>query len=352
MKKLLFIFSLLWAATCFASCSSDDNDDNPTSSDNNNTDNNTANQSPAVTPTSSDNNGKTLVVYYSFTGDVQAIVGELTKQISADVVEVEPAEEGLDYAANNYAIGSSLIAAIRANPDDAGSYPEIKPLDVDLSQYDNIIVATPLWWSQMSAPMQTFLFQNGAKMSGKTVGLIVSSHSSGISSVVSDAKRLISNVVWSGDALWVNASNRSQTSSLISEWLNNQNFTTSTKTETSTMNITIDGQSHGITIADTKAAQELSAKLQDGAITLTLNDNGGFEIWGALGFSLTSSNQQISAQPGDIVLYNGSNICIFYGSNSWSYTRLGSIDGLSADELRTFLKGGQSNISVTLSMSK
>ena len=45
----------------------------------------------------------------------------------------------------------------------------------------------------------------------------------------------------------------------------------------------------------------------------------------------------MTAQPGDIVLYNGSNICIFYSSNSWSYTRLGKIDNLSESELRTFL---------------
>ena len=52
-----------------------------------------------------------------------------------------------------------------------------------------------------------------------------------------------------------------------------------------------------------------------------------------------------------MILYNGSNICIFYGTNSWSYTRLGKIDGLSESELRTFLKVGESNITVTLSLS-
>lgn len=72
---------------------------------------------------------------------------------------------------------------------------------------------------------------------------------------------------------------------------------------------------------------------------------------GRTGFSLPTSNTQITAQPGDIILYNGSNICMFYGSNSWSYTRLGKIDGLSESELRTFLKAGMSNISVTLSLS-
>lgn len=124
-----------------------------------------------------------------------------------------------------------------------------------------------------------------------------------------------------------------------------------TTIKTTKMYITIDGQAQSVTLADTQAAKELAAKLQKAPISLTLNDNGGFEIWGALGFSLTGSNQQITAQPGDVILYGGSNICLFYGSNSWSYTRLGKIDGLSADELRTFLKGGQSNITVTLSLS-
>ena len=125
------------------------------------------------------------------------------------------------------------------------------------------------------------------------------------------------------------------------------------KAETPTMNkiyITIDGQTQSATLVDNDATRELTAALQDAPITVSLNDNN-FEIWGSLGISLTKSDQQITAAPGDIVLYNGSNICIFYDSNSWSYTRLGKIDGLSERELRTFLKAGQSNIAVTLSLT-
>ena len=100
------------------------------------------------------------------------------------------------------------------------------------------------------------------------------------------------------------------------------------KAETPTMNIiyiTIDGQTQSATLVDNDATRELVAALQ---------------------------NAPMTALPGDIVLYNGSNICIFYESNSWSYTRLGHIDGLSESELRTFLKAGENNISVTLSLAK
>ena len=118
-----------------------------------------------------------------------------------------------------------------------------------------------------------------------------------------------------------------------------------------TMYITIDGHTRRVTLADNTATRALVERLQDGTVTVTLNSSGGFEIWGPLGFSLPTSNQQMMAQPGDVVLYNGSNICLFYGSNSWSYTRLGKIDGLSESQLRTFLKAGESNITVTLSLT-
>lgn len=123
-------------------------------------------------------------------------------------------------------------------------------------------------------------------------------------------------------------------------------------TMTQKMYITIDGRTESVTLIDNSATQALVGKLQKSPITVTLSSSGGFEIWGGLGFSLPTSNEHIKAQPGDVILYSGSNICIFYGTNSWSYTRLGHIDGLSESELRTFLHAGETDISVTLSLSQ
>lgn len=164
-------------------------------------------------------NAKTLVVYYSYTNNVNNIVTELTKQIDADVVHVEPAEKGLDYAANNYAIGSAQIAAIRSNPNDEASYPAIDPVDVNVADYDCIIIGAPLWWSQMAAPLQTFLFHNGEAMAGKNIGLIVSSASSGISGVENDAKRLIPDGYFLSPSLWIKSAQTSNSATLIQQWL-------------------------------------------------------------------------------------------------------------------------------------
>lgn len=170
-------------------------------------------------------NAKTLVVYYSFTNNVHTIVSDLSTQIDADVIRIEPAEKGIDYAANNYAAGSALISAIRNNPDDAASYPAIDPVEVNIADYDMVIVAAPLWWSQMAAPLQTFLFQHGEEMAGKHIALIVSSASSGISGVVADAKRLIPEGNFLEPNLWIRSSQVSNRHSMIEQWLKDINYT-------------------------------------------------------------------------------------------------------------------------------
>lgn len=173
MKKFLYLLFAAFVVAGVSACSPDDNEPNGPQ-----TEEPTPNPEPDPEPDPNPTTGKTLIVYYSFTNNVHTIVSDLRTQIEADVLRVEPAEEGLDYAANNYAIGSALIAAIRDNPNDAASYPTIKTTIDNISDYDRIIIGAPLWWSNMAAPLQTFLFRYGSQMEGKSIGLIVSSSSS------------------------------------------------------------------------------------------------------------------------------------------------------------------------------
>lgn len=124
-----------------------------------------------------------------------------------------------------------------------------------------------------------------------------------------------------------------------------------TKAQTMKINITIDGQTRTVTLADNNATQALVEALRQQSITYEAHDYGGFEKVGALGRSLPTSNRQITTSPGDIVLYNGDQLVIFYGSNSWSYTPIGTIDDATVSQLKDFLKAGQGNVSVELSLN-
>ena len=76
---------------------------------------------------------------------------------------------------------------------------------------------------------------------------------------------------------------------------------------------------------------------QNGAIEVFASRYGGFEQVGSLSQSFSRNDVQTTTQPGDIVLYSGNQLVIFFGSNSWSYTRLSHIEGLSTDELTALL---------------
>lgn len=77
------------------------------------------------------------------------------------------------------------------------------------------------------------------------------------------------------------------------------------------------------------AANSFMQLLKKAPLVIKMRDYAGFEKVGSLEKSLPESNRHMTAQPGDIVLYNGSQIVAFYGSNSWSYTKLAKIDDLS-----------------------
>lgn len=124
---------------------------------------------------------------------------------------------------------------------------------------------------------------------------------------------------------------------------------TSTEEETEMkMNVEVGGESFTATLANNSAAAALAEMLRSEPLTIEMSDYAGFEKVGSLGTRLPASNAQTTTSSGDIVLYNGSQIVIFYGSNSWSYTRLGRIDDLDgwADAL------GSGDVTVTFSLAE
>ena len=297
---------------------------------------------------STNGDNKTLIVYYSYTNNTEQIVDDLKTMINADVIEVEPANKNLDYAANNYAIGTEQLNKIKNNPNDESSYPAIDPVIVDMSKYNTVIIATPLWWSQMASNMQTLLFKYGDEMAGKNIGLIVSSHSSGISGVEADAKRLVPNGKFYAKSLWINASKHSQRKALLEQWLKDVNYNDNVNVDYNTMNLKVNNSTMKVKLSDNAATKALVERLKEGTITYNAYDYGGFEKVGALGFSLPSNDTYITTEPGDIMLYTSNQLCIFFDSNSWEYTPIGKIEGMTKQQLKDAFGTGE--VSITLSL--
>ncbi|MBQ1863972.1 MAG: hypothetical protein II486_09660 [Thermoguttaceae bacterium] len=93
--------------------------------------------------------------------------------------------------------------------------------------------------------------------------------------------------------------------------------------------------------ADNSTAQAFMNLLAKGDVSVAMRDYGGFEKVGALGTTLPTNDEPITTELGDVILYQGNQITIYYAANTWRFTRLGKIQGVSESELKKILgKGG------------
>ena len=104
------------------------------------------------------------------------------------------------------------------------------------------------------------------------------------------------------------------------------------------------------TLADNPSAKAFAELLKVGPLTVSTHDYGNFEKVGSLGTELPRTDERITTSPGDIILYRGNQITVYYAQNTWSFTRLGRIDDPSG--LREALGSGDVEITFQLASSQ
>jgi hypothetical protein len=118
--------------------------------------------------------------------------------------------------------------------------------------------------------------------------------------------------------------------------------------ETNRMNITIGDNVLVATLVENSSVDALKEALSEGPITVNMRDYGGMEKVGSLGMDLPRNDEQIATEAGDIILFQGSALVIYYAPNSWNFTRLGKLHHVTTEELREIL--GDGHVTITLSL--
>lgn len=285
---------------------------------------------------------RTLVAYFSATNNTEHIANHIAAIRSADLYEIVP-ETPYTSSDLNYNDNSS-----RANQEqnDPAARPAISGDVEDMAQYDVIFLGYPIWHGQAPRIISTFLERYD--LTGKTIVPFCISGSSPIGSSARNLQSLASGAAWLEGQRFSGSASRDTVASWVNGLALSQQSETNPQEESDMLNITVNGTTLTATLADNSSAQALRELLAAGPRTIQMSDYDNMEKVGPLGQSLPTNNEQINTQAGDIILYQGNQIVIYYDTNSWNFTRLGKINGVTAQGLRNIL--GSGDVSVVLSL--
>lgn len=114
------------------------------------------------------------------------------------------------------------------------------------------------------------------------------------------------------------------------------------------MKLLVGDTSFTATLVENSSTDALKALLAEGPVTVHMRDYGSMEKVGDLGRILPTNDRQTTTQAGDLILYQGRALVIYYAPNSWSFTKLGSIDDVTSTELKKVLGSGDVTVTLTL----
>lgn len=135
--------------------------------------------------------------------------------------------------------------------------------------------------------------------------------------------------------------------SVVSQPESSQPQDNSSSQEEPMLKITVGDQELLATFAENSSAEEFRELLSQGPVTISMEDYGGFEKVGPFGTTLTRNDTWITTQPGDVILYQGNQITIYYGTNTWNFTHLAKIN----DSTDLQAKLGTGTVQVTFSLA-
>ena len=273
-----------------------------------------------------------LVIFFSATGNTEKVAEMIASITGGKLIRII-ASEPYSFEDLNYGDKTSRTS-IEQN--DQSARPGIEN-EISLEGCKTLYLGYPIWWGQAPRIMDSFVESHD--FTGITVIPFCTSGSSDIGK--SDDR--LAELAKSGNWLQGKRFPGSVSRSMLEEWIREVGQMEKEKT----MRLYINETEIPVSWQSNEAVSALKDLLSSGDLTVEMSMYGGFEQVGPLGTSLPRDDKQTVTGPGDIVLYSGNQIVIFYGTNSWSYTRLGHVD-LSEEELAELLGHGDVIVKLTL----
>lgn len=284
--------------------------------------------------------GKILIAYFTRSGNTETLADRIQEKTGGTKIKIETVK--------TYPQDYSEILAEAMREKNANARPELKTRVDNMAEYDTVFVGYPIWHGDTPMAIRTFL--ESYDFTGKKVIPFCSSGSSrpetsyaSVRASAAEAEVL--------DGFWTRGADVANAGDEVNHWIDGLGILQKHEEEermADKIHITAGDTLFTAALADNSSAEALKELLSKGPLIIHMSDYASMEKVGPIGTNLPGNDEHIVTEAGDIILYQGNSLVIYYDTNTWNFTRIGKIEDVTKEQLLAALGTGDVTVSITL----
>lgn len=295
---------------------------------------------PSASSTPSSNSGKILIAYFTRSGNTETLADRIQEKTGGTKFRIETVKT---YPQDYSGVYDEAMKEQQEN-----ARPELKTRVDNMAEYDTVFVGYPIWHGDTPMAVRTFLESYDFK--GKKVIPFCSSGSSRPETSFSSVRASAAGVEIL-DGFWTRGADVANAAEEVNQWIDGLGILQKNGEEeimADKIHITAGDTTFTAALAGNSSAEALKELLSGGPLTIHMSDYASMEKVGPIGTSLPRNDEHIVTEAGDIILYQGNSLVIYYDTNTWNFTRIGKIEGVTKEQLLAALGTGDVTVTITL----
>lgn len=299
----------------------------------------TGTPAPTGTPSGGDG-GKILIAYFTWSGNAETLADMIQEKTGGTKFRIETVKV---YPEDYSGVYDEAMTELQEN-----ARPELKTRVDNMAEYDTVLIGYPIWHG--NTPMAIRSFLESYDFTGKKVIPFCSSASSRPETSFASVSESASGAeVLAG--FWTREANVANAAGEVNQWIDGLGILQKSEEEVTMgnqINIAAGDTVFTATLADNSSVEALKGLLRQGPLTIHMRDYASMEKVGPIGTSLPTNDEHIVTGAGDIILYQGNSLVIYYDTNTWNFTRIGKIEGVTKEQLLAAMGNGDVTVTITL----
>ncbi len=286
---------------------------------------------------------KILIAYFTRSGNTEKLADMIADKTGGTKFRIE--------TETAYPQDYDAVLEQASEEKEQNARPLLKTRVEDMSDYATVFLGYPIWFGDTPMAIHTFL--ESYDFNGKKIIPFCTSGSSSPQTSYASVRASASGAeVLEG--FWTQGTSAGNAQEEVNEWIDKLGITgrmpqSTSGSEEGKLKITAGNSVFYAELEENSSAQALREMLLESPLTIRMSDYGDMEKVGPLGKRLPTNDETITTAPGDLILYQGNSLVIYYDTNTWNFTRLGKIEGVTKQELLAAL--GSGDVTVMLSLS-